>query len=137
MPGCDPGGIPGSRRTSRERSRAMGFQVGRVRVDPPCVLAPMESITDRDFRGLIRSLGGCGLAVTEFVSSEAMTRTVAKAWRTAEIDPNEHPVSIQIYGRDPERMADAARFCVDLGADIVDINCGCPSKSVTSRSEEH
>lgn len=92
----------------------------------------MESITDRDFRGLIRSLGGCGLAVTEFVSSEAMTRSVAKAWRMAEIDPNEHPVSIQIYGRDPVRMADAARFCVDLGADIVDINCGCPSKSVTS-----
>jgi nifR3 family TIM-barrel protein len=92
----------------------------------------MESITDRDFRGLIRSLGGCGLAVTEFVSSEAMTRSVAKAWRMAEIDPDEHPVSIQIYGRDPVRMADAARFCVDLGADVVDINCGCPSKSVTS-----
>jgi tRNA-dihydrouridine synthase B len=50
----------------------------------------------------------------------------------AELDPGEHPVSIQIYGRDPERMADAARSCVDLGADIVDINCGCPSKSVTS-----
>lgn len=110
----------------------MAFHVGPVRVDPPCVLAPMESITDRDFRGLIRSLGGCGLAVTEFVSSEAMTRSVAKAWRMAEIDPNEHPVSIQIYGRDPARMADAARHCVDLGADIVDINCGCPSKSVTS-----
>jgi tRNA-dihydrouridine synthase B len=92
----------------------------------------MESITDRDFRRLIRSLGGCGLAVTEFVSSEAMTRSVAKAWRMAEIDPGEHPVSIQIYGRDPERMAEAARHCVDLGADIVDINCGCPSKSVTS-----
>ena len=110
----------------------MGFDVGRVRVDPPCVLAPMESITDRDFRGLIRSLGGCGLAVTEFVSSEALTRSVAKAWRVAEIDPEEHPVSIQIYGRDPERMADSARHCVELGADIVDINCGCPSKSVTS-----
>ena len=110
----------------------MAFSIGRVRIDPPCVLAPMESITDRDFRGLIRSLGGCGLAVTEFVSSEAMTRDVSKAWRMAEIDPNEHPVSIQIYGRDPGRMAEAARHCVDLGADIVDINCGCPSKSVTS-----
>jgi len=92
----------------------------------------MESITDRDFRRLIRGLGGCGLAVTEFVSSEAMTRSVAKAWRMAEIDPDEHPVSIQIYGRDPARMADAARHCVELGADVVDINCGCPSKSVTS-----
>ncbi|MFN8179932.1 MAG: tRNA dihydrouridine synthase DusB [bacterium] len=110
----------------------MAFEVGRVRIDPPCVLAPMESITDRDFRRLIRGLGGCGLTVTEFVSSEAMTRSVAKAWRMAEVDPDEHPVSIQIYGRDPVRMADAARYCVDLGADIVDVNCGCPSKSVTS-----
>lgn len=110
----------------------VSFSVGPVLIDPPCVLAPMEGITDRDFRGLIRGLGGCGLAVTEFVSSEAMTRNVAKAWRMAEIDPREHPVSIQIYGRDPARMAEAARFCVDLGADIVDINLGCPSKKVTS-----
>jgi tRNA-dihydrouridine synthase B len=110
----------------------MAFSIGPVRIDPPCVLAPMESITDRDFRRIIRGLGGCGLAVTEFVSSEALTRDVSKAWRMAEIDPQEHPVSIQIYGRDPVRMADAARACVDLGADVVDINCGCPSKSVTS-----
>jgi tRNA-dihydrouridine synthase B len=92
----------------------------------------MEGITDRDFRGLVRGLGGCGLTVTEFVSSEAMTRNVARAWKTAEIDEGEHPVSIQIYGRDPGRMADAARCCIDLGADIVDINVGCPSKNVTS-----
>jgi tRNA-dihydrouridine synthase B len=110
----------------------MTVLAGHVPIDPPCILAPMEGITDRDFRRMIRGLGGCGLTVTEFVSSEAMTRSVAKAWRMAEIDPDEHPVSIQIYGRDPERMADAARYCVDLGADLVDINCGCPSKSVTS-----
>lgn len=110
----------------------MAFSICDILIDPPCVLAPMEGITDREFRGMIRGLGGCGLTVTEFVSSEAMTREVAKAWRMAEIDPTEHPVSIQIYGRDPERMAAAARHCVGLGADIVDINCGCPSKSVTS-----
>ena len=110
----------------------MAFHLDQILIDPPCVLAPMEGITDRDFRRLIRGLGGCGLTVTEFVSSEAMTRSVAKAWRMAEIDPDEHPVSIQIYGRDPQRMADAARYCVDLGADNVDINCGCPSKAVTS-----
>jgi tRNA-dihydrouridine synthase B len=110
----------------------VAFLVGNVKIDPPCALAPMEGITDRDFRSLVRSLGGCGLTVTEFVSSEAMTRSVAKAWRMAELDPDEHPVSIQIYGRDPERMAEAARYCMDLGCDIVDINCGCPSKNVTS-----
>jgi tRNA-dihydrouridine synthase B len=92
----------------------------------------MEGITERGFRTLIRSLGGCGLAVTEFVSSESLTRDVARAWQTAEIEPSEHPIAIQIYGRDPDRMADAARMCQDLGADIIDINLGCPSKAVTS-----
>ena len=108
------------------------FTVGRHVIDPPVVLAPMEGVTDRAFRGVIRGLGGCGLTVTEFVSSEALTREVRAAWRMAEVDPDEHPVSIQIYGRDPERMAQAARFCQGLGADIVDINLGCPSKRVTS-----
>ncbi|NNE43861.1 MAG: tRNA dihydrouridine synthase DusB [Gemmatimonadetes bacterium] len=110
----------------------MSFLIDTVRIDPPCVLAPMEGITDRDFRGLIRGLGGCGLTVTEFVSSEAMTRNVSKAWRMAELDPGEHPVSIQIYGRHADRMGEAAKLCIDLGADIVDINVGCPSKEVTS-----
>lgn len=108
------------------------FKVANIAVDPPIVLAPMEGVTDRAFRTLVRSLGGCGLTVTEFVSSEAMTRDVEAAWRMAELDPTERPVSIQIYGRDPERMAQAARHCEALGADIVDINLGCPSKRVTS-----
>jgi tRNA-dihydrouridine synthase B len=99
---------------------------------PPVVLAPMEGVTDRPFRTLVRSLGGVGLTVTEFVSSEALTREVQQAWRMAELDPEETPVSIQIYGRDPERMAMAARHCENLGATFVDINLGCPSKRVTS-----
>lgn len=109
-----------------------GFYVRDIRIDSPVVLAPMEGVTDRSFRTIIRSLGGCGLAVTEFISSEAMTRDVKDAWRMAELDDNEHPVSIQIYGRDPQRMAQAARHCEGVGADIIDINLGCPSKSVTS-----
>lgn len=103
-----------------------------VCIDPAIVLAPMEGVTDRAFRTLIRELGGAGLTVTEFVSSEGLTREVEDAWRMAELDPNEHPVAIQIYGRDPERMAAAARHCEALGADLVDINLGCPSKRVTS-----
>lgn len=91
----------------------------------------MESITDRGFRALIREMGGCGLTVTEFVSSEMMTRQVKRAWQTAELDPDEHPVGIQIYGRDPAKMATAAQYCQDLGADLVDLNLGCPSKQVT------
>lgn len=112
----------------------LALNVGGVAVSPGCVLAPMEGITDRPFRRLIRNLGGCGLTVTEFVSSEGLSRQVARIWKMAEIDADEHPVAIQIYGRDPERMAEAARYCVDLGADIVDLNLGCPSKSVTSGS---
>lgn len=114
---------------------AHGFHIGPIgalHIAPPCVLAPMEGITDRSFRRMIRGLGGCGLTVTEFVSSEAMTRDVRRAWQMAEVDADEHPVSIQIYGRDPERMARAARCCEELGADCVDINLGCPSKKVTS-----
>ena len=102
----------------------LGFSIGSTAIDPPVVLAPMEGVTDRAFRGLIRDLGGCGLTVTEFVSSEGLTRDVQDAWKMAELDPDEHPVAIQIYGRDPERMATAARSCVEVGADVVDLNLG-------------
>ncbi|MFU8803973.1 MAG: tRNA dihydrouridine synthase, partial [Bradymonadaceae bacterium] len=108
------------------------FFIENIEISPPVVLAPMEGVTDRAFRTLVRGLGGCGLAVTEFVSSEALTREVEQAWRMAELDPEEKPVSIQIYGRDPERMSEAARHCEELGADIVDINLGCPSKTVVT-----
>ncbi len=110
---------------------ASHFDIGPVRVAPATVLAPMEGITDRAFRRLIRTLGGCGLTVTEFVSSDQLSRQNRRAWQMAELDPDEHPVSIQIYGRDPDAMARAAVFCQQLGADIVDLNLGCPSKAVT------
>lgn len=113
-------------------SRPGTFYIAGHPIWPPVVLAPMEGVTDRPFRTLVRSLGGVGLTVTEFVSSEALTREVQQAWRMAELDPEETPVSIQIYGRDPERMAQAARHCENLGATFVDINLGCPSKRVTS-----
>lgn len=110
------------------------LKIGSLELKHPTILAPMEGVTDRAFRGLIRSFGGCGLTVTEFVSSEGMKRKEPKAWRQAELDPQERPVSIQIYGREPENMAEAARICEGLGADIIDINLGCPSKHVTSGS---
>ena len=110
---------------------AAGFDVGPLRIDPPTALAPMEGITDRPFRTLIRSLGGCGLTVTEFIRSDHLAKHDKRAWATAELDPAEHPVSIQIYGRSPELMARAAVQCQEIGADIVDLNLGCPSKRVT------
>ena len=100
-------------------------------LESPTALAPMEGVTDRAFRGLIRGVGGCGLTVTEFVSSEGLKKQDRKAWKHAELNPDEHPVSIQIYGRDPEAMAEAARECEGMGADVIDLNLGCPSKQVT------
>ena len=111
--------------------RPLEFNIGPIQIQPATVLAPMEGITDRAFRRLIRRLGGCGLTVTEFISSDQLSKKSKRAWRMAEFDPDEHPVSIQIYGRSPEQMADAARMCADMGADIVDLNLGCPSKRVT------
>jgi tRNA-dihydrouridine synthase B len=108
------------------------IQVGSVTISPTTALAPMEGITDRAFRRMIRSHGGCGLTVTEFISSEQMSKNNRRAWRLAEIDADEHPVAIQIYGRDPEKMATAASHCEELGANLVDLNLGCPSKKVTS-----
>jgi tRNA-dihydrouridine synthase B len=108
-----------------------GFSIGPVSIAPATALAPMEGITDRPFRALIRRLGGCGLTVTEFVPGAALCQGVARAWHTAEVGADEHPVSVQIYGRDPDAMARAAVVCEQLGADIVDLNLGCPSKQVT------
>ena len=113
-------------------TRTLGFDIGPVRVEPGTVLAPMEGITDREFRMLIREMGGCGLTVTEFISSDQITNKNKNAWAMAELDPAEVPVAIQIYGRHPENMAAAAQYCEGVGAHVVDLNFGCPSKQVTS-----
>ena len=111
---------------------APSIKFGELEIQPSTILAPMEGVTDRPFRRLIRKLGGCGLTVTEFISSEQLTRDSKRAWKQAEFDEDEHPVSIQIYGRDPSRLAEAAAACEDYGADAIDLNFGCPSKQVTS-----
>lgn len=104
-------------------------------VDPPLVLAPMEGVTDLSFRRLIRSIGGCGLTVTEFIPGRALAEGHGQALQMAAFDPDERPVSVQVYGRDPDLLADAARYVEhELGADIVDLNMGCPSKKVCRNS---
>ncbi len=96
----------------------------------------MAGVTDTVFRRFIRGLGGCGLIMTEFTSSHgivALGRRPHKPSRSMKylaFEPDEHPISAQLFGSDPEVMAGAARVCQDLGFDIVDINLGCPVNKV-------
>jgi tRNA-dihydrouridine synthase B len=108
------------------------FDVGTVRVDPPLALAPMAEVTDTYYRSLIKELGGVGLVVSEFISAEGLTRKNDRSHQMLKFDERERPVSIQIYGGDPERMDDAAAIVEAEGVDIVDINMGCPVKKVVN-----
>jgi tRNA-dihydrouridine synthase B len=106
------------------------LRYGPVAVDPPIVLAPMAGITDRQFRLVLRRLGGVGLVTMEFISSEALVRKNKRARKLMQFAEEERPISIQIYGRDAEHMAEAARIVEEIGADICDINMGCPANKI-------
>src|SRR5437660_236302 len=110
--------------------------IGAVRIAPATVLAPMAGVTDTVFRRFIRNLGGCGLIMTEFTSSHGVSASCGwkkptKTLKYLAFSPDEHPISAQLFGADPDVMADAARVCQDLGFDILDINFGCPVSKVT------
>jgi len=104
--------------------------IGTATIDPALILAPMAGITDRDFRLAIRRLGGCGLVSMEFVSSEGLVRERPSTLRMLHFVEEERPIAVQIYGSEPERMAAAARVVEEIGADICDINMGCPANKV-------
>lgn len=102
-----------------------GFSVGPVRVDPPLILAPMEDVTSLPMRLIAKRIAGPGLVFTEFVSAMAIHFGALKTFRKLKIHPDEKPLAIQIFGSDPDVMAETARLCEGAGADIVDINMGC------------
>lgn len=106
------------------------MRIGTLAVDPPLVLAPMAGITDRDFRLLIRRLGGCGLVSMEFISAHGLVRAKPSTLRMLHFVEEERPIAIQIYGSDPEVMAEAAFQVEAMGADVCDINMGCPANKV-------
>src|SRR6202453_3934367 len=116
------------------------FQIGPTRIAPATVLAPMAGVTDTVFRRLIRNQGGCGLIMTEFTSSHGVVASLranslkakkgSRTFRYLYFEPEEHPISAQLFGSDPQVMADAAKACQDFGFDIVDINFGCPVNKV-------
>lgn len=98
----------------------------------PVMLAPMEDVTDESFRLICREQGAA-MVYTEFVSAEALIRDIKSTTRKLKVDDRERPVAIQIYGRDPEAMAQAARIVEQAGPDLLDINFGCPVKKVARK----
>jgi tRNA-dihydrouridine synthase B len=105
------------------------MHIGPHLIDPPVILAPMAGVTDKPFRQLCKRLGA-GLAVSEMTTSDARLWDTPKSrWRMDHVG-EPAPISVQIAGYDPQQLAEAARFNVDHGADIIDINMGCPAKKV-------
>jgi tRNA-dihydrouridine synthase B len=105
--------------------------IGNVPIAPATVLAPMAGVTDTVFRRFIRNLGGCGLIMTEFTSADGVLRKKdQKAKRYLHFYEDEHPISAQLFGSNPQVMAEAARMVEGLGFDLVDLNLGCPAKKV-------
>lgn len=106
------------------------FSIGPLHVEPPLVMAPLHEITDQPFRKMIREVGGVGLTVSEMISSEALVRHARKAERMMASE-GERPYAMQLAGADPEHLAECARMCEAAGADLVDLNMGCPASNVT------
>jgi tRNA-dihydrouridine synthase B len=104
--------------------------IGGLRIDPPLFLAPMAGLTDRHFRLLVRRIGGVGLVAMEFVSARGIVRGERLARQIMVFTQEERPLAIQIYGSDPHTMAEAARIVEASGADLCDINMGCPANKV-------
>ncbi len=110
------------------------MKIGSIDLAPPFALAPMAGMTDTAFRRLVKRNGGCGLVVSEMVSSEGLVRGIDRTLEYAEYTEEERPVSIQIFGGDPEKMAAAAQIVEGMGADIVDVNMGCPVPKIAKHN---
>ena len=110
------------------------MKIGTVNLPSPFAIAPMAGMTDTAFRRLVKRHGGCGLVVTEMVSSEGLVRGIDRTLEYAEYTEEERPISIQIFGGDPEKMAAAAQIVEGMGADIVDVNMGCPVPKIAKHN---
>ncbi len=106
------------------------LRIGSFEIDPPLALAPMAGVTDALFRRLFKRFG-LGLTVSEFVSANSLVRMNRRTLEMIEVYDDERPTSVQLHGSDPAVMAEAAAFVEECGADIVDINFGCPAPKIT------
>jgi len=110
------------------------MKIGAVDLPSPFAIAPMAGMTDTAFRRLVKRHGGCGLVVTEMVSAEGLVRGIDRTLEYAEYTEEERPIAIQIFGGDPEKMAAAAQIVESMGADIVDVNMGCPVPKIAKHN---
>lgn len=110
------------------------MQIGKVKLDNPVILAPMAGVTDFAFRRIVKEFG-CGLVCAEMVSGKGLIYNNEKTLEMLEVHPQERPISIQIFGAEPEIMVKAARMVEEKGADIIDINMGCPVPKVVKNQE--
>ncbi len=114
-----------------EAFRKKKINIGSLEITPPTFLAPIADISDSIFRQIVKEFGGAGCVFSEMISADALTRGCKKTALMLNYEYTEKPIFFQIVGKDPLRMAMAARMLEDLGADGIDINMGCPSKNVT------
>jgi tRNA-dihydrouridine synthase B len=110
------------------------MKIGAIDLSPAFALAPMAGMTDTAFRRLVKRRGGCGLVVSEMVSAEGLVRGIDRTLEYAEYTEEERPVAIQIFGGDPGKMAAAAQIVEGMGADVVDVNMGCPVPKIAKHN---
>lgn len=110
------------------------MRIGQVETANRVFAAPMAGVTDKAFRLLLRKQG-CGLIITEMVSAKALTYSNKNTFRLLDLSGEEGPIAVQLFGSEPEVMAAGARFAVDAGAAIVDINMGCPTPKIVKNGE--
>ena len=111
----------------------MPAQIGRLDIDGYTVLAPLAGVTDRSFRILCRD-HGASVAVTEMVSARGLADGHERSSEYLDFDSDEHPISVQVFGSDPQVMAEGARVIAERRPDMIDINCGCPVKKIVNRN---
>lgn len=109
----------------------MTIKIGHIELSMPVILAPMSGVTDMPFRRLVKRMGA-GLVVSEMIASQAMIRHTRQSLKMIEKSAGEEPMAVQLAGCEPEVMAEAAKLNEDLGAQIIDINMGCPVKKVVN-----
>jgi nifR3 family TIM-barrel protein len=107
------------------------YTIRHITIRPNIILAPMVGVTDSVFRRTILSFGGCGLVCTEMTNANSVSPKARSRHRQLDFLPEERPITMQLSGNEPELIAAAAKVVEEIGADILDINCGCPSPKVT------